>query len=282
MTAQARQPASEADDREVVAGLVHGLSVLQAFQKKPRLTQSELSVMTGLTRATARRSLITLASLGYVDVEDNTYRLSPKVIELASGYFSSNDGWVAIASPYLEVLRNRVEENVSAVVLDRTDIVYVASFAADTVMSINVRIGGRKPAYCTAMGRMLLAGMPEDCARDVLAMSNIQKKTDNTTTSTDEIMTEIRKAREQGYALIDQELEPGLVAVAVPIRNLRGETIAAINICGHTIQTSLDKLTSTCLPEALKTAARSRPGCLEPVPVGKIKALNYHGFTVTT
>ena len=134
--------------------------------------------MTGLTRATARRSLITLASLGYVDVEDNTYRLTPKVIELASGYFNSNDGWIAIASPYLEVLRNRVEENVSAVVLDRTDIVYVASFAADTVMSINVRIGGRKPAYCTAMGRVLLAGMPEDCARDVLAMSNIQQKTE--------------------------------------------------------------------------------------------------------
>src|SRR4029078_2686054 len=96
-------------------------SLLEASQRKPRLTQSELSSMTGLTRATARRSLITLASLGYVDVEDNYYRMSPKVIELASGYFSSNEGWVAIAAPYLEVLRNRVEENVSAVVLDRTD-----------------------------------------------------------------------------------------------------------------------------------------------------------------
>src|SRR5690349_4919084 len=114
MAAQAR-PASQTDDREVVAGLVHGLSVLQAFQRKPRLTQSELSSLTGLTRATARRSLITLASLGYVDVEDNFYRLSPKVIELASGYFNSNEGWVAIAAPYLEVLRNKVEENVSAV-----------------------------------------------------------------------------------------------------------------------------------------------------------------------
>lgn len=255
MVAQARQSAAnDSDEREVVAGLVHGLSVLQAFQRKPRLTQSELSTMTGLTRATARRSLITLASLGYVDVEENIYRLTPKVVELASTYFNSTDGWVAIAAPYLEVLRNRVEENVSAVVLDRTDIVYVASFAADTVMSINVRIGGRKPAYCTAMGRVLLAGMPDDCARDVLAMSNIQKKTDTTETSIDGLMAQIRKAREQGYALIDQELEPGLVAVAVPVRNLRGETIAAINICGHTIQTSLDKLTSVCLPEALKTA----------------------------
>ena len=170
MVAQARQAAAgDGDDREVVAGLVHGLSVLQAFQKKPRLTQSELSAMTGLTRATARRSLITLTSLGYVEAEDNTYRLTPKVIELATGYFNSNDGWIAIAAPYLEVLRNRVEENVSAVVLDRTDVVYVASFAADTVMSINVRIGGRKPAYCTAMGRVLLAGMPEDCARDILS-----------------------------------------------------------------------------------------------------------------
>lgn len=246
--------ANDSDEREVVAGLVHGLSVLQAFQKKPRLTQSELSTLTGLTRATARRSLITLTSLGYVDVENNTYRLTPKVIELASGYFNSNDGWVAVASPYLEVLRNRVEENVSAVVLDRTDVVYVASFAADTVMSINVRIGGRKPAYCTAMGRVLLAGMPEDCARDVLAMSDIQRKTENTEISVDALMAEIRKAREQGYAVIDQELEPGLVAVAVPIRNLRGETIAAINICGHTMQTSVEKLTSVCLPEALKTA----------------------------
>ena len=254
MVVQVKQAANDSDDREVVAGLVHGLSVLQAFQRKPRLTQSELSAMTGLTRATARRSLITLASLGYVDVEDAIYRLTPKVIELASGYFNSNDGWVAVASPYLEVLRNRVEENVSAVVLDRTDIVYVASFAADTLMSINIRIGGRKPAYCTAMGRVLLAGMPEDCARDILAMSDLQRKTDRTETSIDAVMGEIRKAREQGYAVIDQELEPGLVAVAVPIRNLRGQTIAAINICGHTMQTSVEKLTSLCLPEALKTA----------------------------
>jgi len=253
MAAQGRQ-ATDFDEREVVAGLVHGLSVLQAFQRKPRLTQSELSGMTGLTRATARRSLITLASLGYVDVEDNHYRLSPKVIELAGGYFNSNEGWVALASPYLEVLRNKVEENVSAVVLDRTDIVYVATFSADKVMSINIRIGGRKPAYCTAMGRVLLAGMPEDCAHEILEMSNVQRKTETTEVSIDGIMAEIRKAREQGYALIDQELEPGLIAAAVPIKNLRGEIVAAINICGHTMQTSLDRLSSVCLPEALKTA----------------------------
>ena len=176
------------------------------------------------------------------------------MIEFATGYLGANDGWIGIATPYLEVLRNKVEENVSAVVLDRTEVVYVASFAADTVMSINVRIGGRKPAYCTAMGRVLLAGMPEDCARDVLEMSNIQQKTDNTIVSIEGLMAEIRKVREQGYAVIDQELEPGLVAAAVPVKNLRGETIAALNICGHTMQTSLEKLVSLCLPEALKTA----------------------------
>src|SRR3954471_1702387 len=139
------QRATDFDEREVVAGLVHGLSVLQAFQRKPRLTQSELSGLTGLTRATARRSLITLASLGYVDVEDNHYRLSPKVIELAGGYFNSNEGWVALASPYLEVLRNKVEENVSAVVLDRTDIVYVATSGAQPGLAINVPMRGAKP-----------------------------------------------------------------------------------------------------------------------------------------
>ena len=244
----------EVDRSEVVAGLVHGIAVLQALQKRPRVTQSELSALTGLTRATARRSLITLASLGYVEAEDGLYRLTPKVIEFATGYLGANDGWIAIATPYLEVLRNKVEENVSAVVLDRTEIVYVASFAADTVMSVTVRIGGRKPAYCTAMGRVLLAGMPEDCARDVLEMSNIQQKTDNTIATVDGLMAEIRKIREQGFAVIDQELEPGLVAAAVPIRNQRGQTVAALNICGHTMQTSLDKLTRLCLPEALKTA----------------------------
>ena len=246
--------ASEGEDREIVAGLVHGLAVLQAFQKKPSLTQSEVSARTGLTRATARRSLITLASLGFVEVTDNAYRLTPKIIEFAAGYLNSNDGWIAIASPYLEVLRNQLEENVSAVVLDRTDVVYVASYSADTVMSINVRIGGRKPAYCTAMGRVLLSDMPEDCAREVLAMSNIQTKTDATVTSIEGLMAEIRKVREQGYAVVDQELEPGLIAVAVPVRNLRGQVVAAINICGHTMQTSIEKLTSVCLPEALKTA----------------------------
>lgn len=245
---------SATGDREVVAGLVHGIAVLQALQKKPRVTQSELSALTGLTRATARRSLITLASLGYVEAEDGVYRLTPKVIEFATGYLGANDGWIGIATPYLEVLRNKVEENVSAVVLDRADVVYVASFAADTVMSVNVRIGGRKPAYCTAMGRVLLAGMPEDCARDVLAMSNIQQKTDNTIVTIDGLMAEIGKVREQGFAVIDQELEPGLVAAAVPVTNRRGEMIAALNICGHTMQTSLEKLTQRCLPEALRTA----------------------------
>jgi len=255
MAAQARTPAAQdGEDREIVAGLVHGLTVLQAFRKRPRLTQSELSVATGLTRATARRSLLTLISLGYVEADGATYRLTPKVIEFAAGYLGSSDGWIAIASPYLEVLRNHVEENVSAVVLDRTEIVYVASFAGDTLMSINIRIGGRKPAYCTAMGRVLLAGMPDDCVRDVLEMSRVQRKTDTTLTDIDGLMNEIRRVREQGYAVIDQELEPGLVAVAVPLKNLRGQTLAAINICGHTMQTSVEKLTSQCLPEAIRTA----------------------------
>jgi IclR family pca regulon transcriptional regulator len=245
---------STGEDREIVAGLVHGLTVLQAFQRKPRLTQSELSAATGLTRATARRSLLTLISLGYVEADGANYRLTPKIVEFAAAYLNSNDGWIAIAAPYLETLRNHVEENVSAVVLDRTDVVYVASFAADTVMSINVRIGGRKPAFCTAMGRVLLAGMPDDCARDVLEMSPIQRKTDTTIITVDGLMGEVRKVREQGFAIIDQELEPGLVAVAVPLKNLRGQTVAAINICGHTMQTSVEKLTSQCLPEAIKTA----------------------------
>lgn len=255
MEARARGPQQiDEGDREVVAGLVHGVAVIQALQKRSGMTQSELSNITGLTRATARRSLITLTMLGYVDSTDGAYRLTPKIIEFATGYLNSTHGWIATASPFLELLRNRVEENVSAVVLDRADVVYVASFAADTVMSLNVRIGGRKPAYCTAMGRVLLSAMPDDCVQGILEMSNIQKKTNNTEVSMEGLLAEVRKVREQGYAVIDQELEPGLIAVAVPLRNLRGEVVAAINICGHTMQTSTEKLLTTCLTEALKTA----------------------------
>lgn len=255
MEARARRSQQiDEDDREVVAGLVHGIAVIQALQKRAGMTQSELSSVTGLTRATARRSLITLTMLGYVDSVDGAYKLTPKVIELATSYLNSTHGWIATASPFLELLRNRVEENVSAVVLDRADVVYVASFAADTVMSLNVRIGGRKPAYCTAMGRVLLAAMPDDCVLGILDMSSIHKKTDRTVVAREALLAEVRKTREQGYAVIDQELEPGLIAVAVPLRNLRGEVVAAINICGHTMQTSVEKLLTTCLTEALKTA----------------------------
>lgn len=250
--------AGEGDERETVAGLVHGLAVIQAFGRSglTRMTQSEVSAATGLTRSTARRSLLTLKSLGYVDMDDNVYFVTPKVIELAGGFLNAGDAWIRTAAPYLESVRNAVEENVSAVVLDRTDVVYVSSFAADTVMALNVRIGGRKPAYCTAMGRVLLANLPEDCARDVLARSDIKQRTKNTITDIDALMVEIRRAREQGYAVVDQELEPGLIAVAVPIRNVQGDVLGAINICSHTMQSTLEKLVAVCLPEAVKAARR--------------------------
>lgn len=245
------------DGGEFVTGLANGLATLRAFEgAEAPLTQSEVSVAAGLTRATARRSLLTLMRLGYVEQTALGYRTTPRVMELATTWLSDPAGWVEIARPWLTSLRDRVGENVSSVVLDRSDVVYAVTCPADRVISLNTRVGDRKPAFATAMGRVLLAHLPEDCLIDFLDRYPRPQFTPRTITDESTLLAEIAAIRERGYATIEEELEPGLWALAVPIRNRRGQCVAALNVCGHSSQSSLSDLQARHLEDALTVSRK--------------------------
>ena len=247
------------DGGEFVTGLANGLAALKAFEgAEAPLSQSEVSIAAGLTRATARRSLLTLIQLGYVEKTANGYRTTPQVMELASAWLNDPAGWVEIARPWLSVLRDKVEENVSSVVLDRSDVVYALTCPANRVISLNTRVGDRKPAFATAMGRVLLAQLPQECLMDFLERYPRPQFTPKTVTDEQEFLDEIAAIREAGYAMIEEELESGLWALALPIHNRRGQCLAALNICGHSSQSSLRELHARHLDDALETAQKLR------------------------
>ena len=245
----------EESHREFVGSLAKGLNVIRVFGKdSPEMSVTEVARATETTRAAARRLLLTLHSLGYVQTDGRLYRLAPKTLELGFSYLSSHS-WLSIASPMLERLKVSLCESVSVTILEDADVVYLARFPADRVMTLSMDVGSRRPAYCTAMGRVLIGELPDDEARRILDQSLLQKYTPNTIVDRDALMDEFRKARRQGYAIIDQELEDGLVAASVPLRDSRGAVLAAVNVCGHASHLGTDDLEKRCLP-ALRDCAQ--------------------------
>lgn len=249
------QPIDESH-REFVGSLAKGLSVIRVFGKDtPELSVSEVARATETTRAAARRFLLTLHALGYVQSDGKLYRLTPKTLELGFSFLSSHS-WLAVASPLLDRLKAELGESVSVTALEGTEVVYLARFPADRVMTLSMEVGSRRPAWCTAMGRVLLGELPEEEARRVLAASRLKAYTRDTVTDPDALIEEFRKARRQGYALIEEELEDGLVAVSVPLRDARGEAVAAANVCGHSSHLSITDLEKRCLPALQDCVAR--------------------------
>jgi IclR family transcriptional regulator, pca regulon regulatory protein len=234
--------------REFVGSLAKGLNVIRTFGKDSReMSVAKVAKATDMTRGAARRILLTLHSLGYVECEGRSYRLAPKILELGFSFLSTQH-WVSIATPFLDRLKTELRESVSLTVLEDTDVVYIARFQADRVMTLSMDIGSRRPAYCTAMGRVLLGEMEEDEAKRILELSDVKPHTSRTVTDKDALLEEFRKARRLGYAIIDRELEDGLIAVSVPLRDTRGKALAAVNVCGHNSQLSVEDLEARCLP----------------------------------
>lgn len=217
-------------ETDFVSGFARGLKVIEAFgETHQRLSITDASKLTGLDRATTRRSLLTLAELGYADYDGKFFTLTPRILRLGHAYLSATPLPVLI-QPHLDQLSEKAGQSASASVLDGTEIVYVARASQRRVMSINLTPGSRLPAFCASMGRVLLAALPETEARAILACTDLKPNTPNTKTDVEELLTEFRHVREQGYAVIDQELEIGLCSIAVPVENDRGQTVAAINI----------------------------------------------------
>ncbi len=215
---------------DYVQSLARGLSVLRAFgHDLPSPSLSEVAVRTGLSRAVARRSLMTLQHLGYVDSRGRSFFLTPRVLELGYSYLSSLD-LSELAQQAMEQLAHEVNESCSMAVLDRGDIVYVLRVPVRRVMSIALGVGARLPAAATSMGRTLLAHLAPEQRAQWLAQYPPQAHTPHTITALDALEAELARIREQGHALSVQELELGLCSIAVPIRTADGRVVAALNV----------------------------------------------------
>jgi IclR family pca regulon transcriptional regulator len=239
---------------DTLQSLERGLAVLQVFSKDhPRLTLSAVAGLAGITRATARRILLTLEHLGYVRAEGRLFSLTPRVLNLGFGYLSSLNLW-DIAQPYMEELVEQTRESCSAATLDLPDIVYVARVPTRRIMTIALGIGSRLPAHATSMGRVLLADLPDDELDAFLATGPLDGFTERTVVDPDELRNAVRSVREQGWSLVDQELELGLRSLAAPIRGADGRAVAALNVAAAAPRVGLDELHDRFLPLVLHTA----------------------------
>lgn len=239
-------------ERDLVAGLEKGLKVIQAFdQERARLTIAEVAQATGLTRATARRYLITLAHLGYMRHDNKLFSLTPAVLRLGQSYLHSAR-LPRIVQPLLYRLAYSLGEAASVGVLDNEQLVCVAAVSAGQLVSGTLQPGTRVPAYCTSNGRMLLASLTEPEIEMFLERSHPEQTTQYTIVNKDRLALEIARARSQGYALVDQELELGLRTIAVPLRNFRGDVVAAMNISVHAGRLPAEQMVERCLPAMIK------------------------------
>lgn len=235
-----------------VQSFARGLEVIEAFGQTPTMTLTEVAEATGLSRATVRRFLHTLVSLGYMRTNDKTFRLTPKVMNLGFAYLSSQP-LVELIDPVLAHLSKQLDQSTSASVLDGTDVVYIARQETTSIMRINITVGTRFPAYATSMGRVLLAGLSAAELESYFAQADLAEVTDYTMTDPTWLRSEIAEIRAQGYAEVTEELEVGLASVAVPIRNRAGETVAAMNTSVAVTRHTPEDLTE--LLPALQAAA---------------------------
>lgn len=244
--------------RDLVAGLEKGLAVIEAFdQDRPRLTISEVAERTGLTRAAARRYLITLAHLGFVSQDRRLFALTAKVLRLSQSYMHSAR-LPRIVQPELHKLAHTLREASSAGVLEGADVLCIAATSAGRVVSQTLQPGTRVPAYCTSNGRVLLAALPPGELEAWLAGHSYTRRTAHTQTGRHALRDTITKVRTQGYACVDQEFELGLRTISVPLLSYRGDVVAALNVSVHSARASMDHLVETALPPLLQAQTQLR------------------------
>lgn len=239
---------------DYVQSLDRGLSVIRAFDaSRPELALSDVARETGLTRATARRFLLTLVRLGYVRQDGNRFSLRPRVLELGYSYLSALS-LPELAQPHMEALVAQVNESSSIAVLDDTEIVYVVRVPTSRIMSITIAVGTRLPAYPTSMGRVLLAALEPAALEERLARMEIRPLTSTTVNDVERLRQQLDRVRAQGWAAVDQELEQGVRSVAVPIHDATGAVPAALNVSVHASRMTMPTLRKQVVPQLLQTA----------------------------
>ncbi|MEV6161881.1 IclR family transcriptional regulator C-terminal domain-containing protein [Streptomyces sp. NPDC052052] len=248
-------PIAEGD---FIQSLGKGLAVIRAFSaERKSMTLSEVAAVTGISKPSARRIVLTLQSLGYMSNTDGAFRLLPKVLDLGYAYISSFE-LPEIAQPHLDALNEQLGEVCSLGVLDGSDVIYLGRSQSKRVMSTTIRIGSRIDPVATAVGRVLLADLPEDELTSFLEKHSFEAYTEHTVTEPGQVRARLAHIRERGWELADQEKELGVRTIAAPITDISGETVAAVNIATNYMRVPMDRLLDEFLTALLDTAARIR------------------------
>jgi IclR family pca regulon transcriptional regulator len=246
----------EGQERDYVMGLEKGLTIIEAFaQTRAPVTLTQISDITGHTKASVRRCLLTLCKLGYAVQHGRLFHLEPRALRLGHAYVAS-DPLTKVAQPILEMTSERTHESASIAVLDSQDVVFVARSTHRRSLSTGLGVGARLPAYCSATGRVLLSGEPREHVEFILNRMSRPALTPHTRTAVPQILHEIELVRTQGFSISDEELEIGLRSIAVPIRTGAGDMIAALSLSVSTSRMTRADVVNTLLPE-LETARRS-------------------------
>jgi len=243
-------------DPNFMTSLARGLAVLQAFSEQRRhATISQLSQKTGFSRAAVRRCLYTLVKLGFAGSVDNRhFFLQPRILSLGYSHIASMPLATA-AQPVLEHVSHLVRESCSIAILDGVDIIYIARVNVTRIMGIHLGVGSRLPAFCTSMGRVLLANLPPEELKSCLPKIKFTRYTERTVSTIDALLEMLEQVRRNGYAIVDQELELGLRSMAVPIQSLSGRVMAAVNVGAHAQRASTQEMQTKFLPH-LQAAAQ--------------------------
>ena len=241
-----------AGDPNFMSSLARGLAVINAFQERKRhLTIAQISHRTGIPRAAVQRCLYTLMQLGYVATDGRTYALLPKVLTLGHAYLSSTPLAVS-AQPFLDRISEQLHEACNLATLEGDEVLYIARSAIpQRLISVDLSVGSRLPAYCTSMGRILLAALDDDSLRAYLTRADLKPRTSRTLHTPEALWECLMQVREQGWCIVDQELEQSLRSVAVPVRDASGQVLAAMNVSTHAGRVSRQELETRFLPVLL-------------------------------
>ncbi|MBV6750458.1 MULTISPECIES: pca regulon transcriptional regulator PcaR [Pseudomonas] len=242
-------------DPDFMTSLARGLAVVQAFQERKRhLTIAQISHRTEIPRAAVRRCLHTLIKLGYATTDGRTYSLLPKVLTLGHAYLSSTPLAVS-AQPYLDRMSEQLHEACNMATLEGDDILYIARSATTRrLISVDLSVGGRLPAYCTSMGRILLAALDDASLHEYLEHADLHAKTSRTLHTPEALLECLQQVRQQGWCIVDQELEQGLRSIAVPVYDASGQVLAALNVSASAGRVSCGEMEQRFLPSMLKAS----------------------------
>lgn len=246
-------------DPELIAGLAKGLAVIEVFDENAqKLTISQVAERVGLERATARRSLLTLVKLGYAEYDGKFFSLTPRMLRLGYAYLSSTP-FISIVQPLLEELSRKIGATCAVAKIDGTEIVYLGrAVVPSKILDVSRNVGGRLPAYCASLGRVIVASWPEEQARALFKSTDRPKLTPKTINTISGLMAELEKIRHDGYSMNDEETAIGLCSIAVPVIDGTGKVVAGINVGVRSSHASVDRMIKEFLPELLKVQARLR------------------------